>query len=230
MNQTRLVLFALFGALLFGLYLKTEINTNEPQKTQNQGLQAKVEAALDSVKENTPQSPAVPVRTLATTESEQASLSRLSELLAEYSKPAVRLKDLVQQLDKDGQAPLVTHDSNEATGEMAIVRTQSPLPGTRYFHAQFFNDGDYNSFAQHISFEYRPSPSALKEAIASIRRTFSLGEPEVSREDYAKWKLDDGHIIWVKKMAHEDLKDDPFNAYTEADIGTVRVAVEAEIH
>ncbi|NJL71061.1 MAG: hypothetical protein HC888_05310 [Candidatus Competibacteraceae bacterium] len=38
------------------------------------------------------------------------------------------------------------------------------------------------------------------------------------------------YIVWVKKMAKDDLQDDPFNSYTSADSGTVRVAVELEIH
>ena len=48
--------------------------------------------------------------------------------------------------------------------------------------------------------------------------------------DFVKWDLDEHRIIWVKKMGAEDLRDDPFNAYTAADIHTIRVAVEPEIH
>ena len=31
-------------------------------------------------------------------------------------------------------------------------------------------------------------------------------------------------------MNLEDLKDDPFNAYTQNDVGTIRMAIEMEIH
>ena len=41
------------------------------------------------------------------------------------------------------------------------------------------------------------------------------------------WKLAD---TLRGKMDADDLRDDPFNAYGPGDVGTVRVAIEAEIH
>jgi hypothetical protein len=63
-----------------------------------------------------------------------------------------------------------------------------------------------------------------------MRDSFSLSTPSTSRDGYALWKLSDGRILWVKRMDMDDLKDDPFNAYSADDVGTIRVAVESEIH
>ncbi len=164
------------------------------------------------------------------TERERNALLEMAATLARFTQPNITLKDLVDYLESNRQEPLTTRNSNPYTGEMAIVRTQSPLPGTRYFHAQYFNGEDGEAFVQHMSFEYKPGPSAMADAVAAVQRAFSLGSPEAEHEGYVQWALKNGYIIWVKKMAPEDLKDDPFNAYTAEDAGTIRVAIEAEVH
>jgi hypothetical protein len=158
------------------------------------------------------------------------SLKKMTGVLSRFAKPTAQVKDLIALLNEFHQEPVTTHDANPYSGEMAIVRTRQPLPGTRYFHAQFFNDQAGIPFVQHMSFEFKPGPTSFVEAVAAVREEFNLPEPQESRADYAKWNLPDGHIVWVKTMDHSDLAEDPFNAYTVADIGTVRVAVEAEIH
>ncbi len=49
-------------------------------------------------------------------------------------------------------------------------------------------------------------------------------------QDYVLWKTGNGRIVYVQKMALKDLKDNPFNAYTKDDVGTIKVAVELDIH
>jgi len=163
--------------------------------------------------------------------SEMDSLENLSRTLSQVGQAPLPLKNLVEGLQKSGQEPLVVRDANPDTGEMIIVRTKSPLPGTRYFHAQYFTGEGGERFVQHMSFEFKPGPQSMSEAIASVEKTFpNLSRPKVKREDYVQWSLDRDYIVWVKKMSLADLRDDPFNAYSAADNGTIRVAVELEIH
>lgn len=159
------------------------------------------------------------------------ALEALGQMLSQADRGTLKLNDLLQELVRTGQEPLVARDSNPDTGEMLVVRTKSPLPGTRYFHAQYFTDENGERFVQHMSFEYKPSPTAMAEAVAMVERNFSdLSRPIVQREDYVKWKKGHDYVVWVKKMNPSDLRDDPFNAYTISDNGTIRVAVELEIH
>lgn len=152
----------------------------------------------------------------------------MAEILFQFTQNRRSLKELLQDLQS--QKPLVVRDANPFTGEMAIVRTREPLPGTRYFHAQYFAGSDQDPFVQHMSFEFQPGPQAMSDAIQTVSGAFHLGAPEVQRDDYILWSLANGYILWIKKMNREDLQSDPFNAYTAADDGTIRVAIEAEIH
>lgn len=161
----------------------------------------------------------------------RAGLNNMTDTLYKFTRPGQSLKNLVDFLESSNQEPVTTHNANDVTGQMAIVRTKSPLKGTRYFHAQYFSDAEHgDGFVQHMSFEVQPGPTAMNDTVAALKNTFGLKQPETSREGYSLWKLEDGRILWVKKMDLEDLKDDPFNAYSSADVGTVRVAIEAEIH
>lgn len=162
---------------------------------------------------------------------ESDSLDSMGHTLGQVGQVSFTLKSLLEELQKSGQQPLVVHDNNPDSGEMIIVRTKSPLPGTRYFHAQYFTDEGGDRFVQHMSFEFKPGPDAMAAAVATVERNFpNLSRPVVQREDYVKWTLDNNYIVWVKKMASRDLQDDPFNSYAASDDGTIRVAVELEIH
>ncbi len=158
------------------------------------------------------------------------SLAEMAGILFQFTQPGSQLKDLVYFLQNERQEPLVAHDNNPFTGEMAIVRTRKPLPGTRYFHAQYFSDEAGVGFVQHMSFEFKPGPTAMNEAISAVQDAFHLSSPESARDGYAKWKLDDQRILWIKRLEGDELRDDPFNAYGPGDNGTIRVAIEVEIH
>lgn len=160
------------------------------------------------------------------------SLSNLTHLLSNAIKPEVGLKDLVHQLNKSEQQPLVVSDRNKYTGEMVTVRTKNPPPGTRYFHAQVMDDPNLpgKGFVQHIGFEFRKSPSAFKEAIQEVQRNFGVGEPHERYPHFVKWKLKDAYVVWIKEMDEDDLADNPFNAYSVEDKGTIRIVVEQDIH
>lgn len=160
-----------------------------------------------------------------------ASLEDMSRTLFQFTRPDSRLADLVQYLDSSRQQPLVTHNSNPDSGDMVIVRTKSPLPGTRYFHAQYFSDENNNSFVQHMSFEFKPGPTAMNDAVSAVEKAFpDLPSPKIQNGNFVQWDVPGGYVLWIKKMQSNDLQDDPFNAYTDEDVGTVRVAMELEIH
>lgn len=161
---------------------------------------------------------------------DQGNLQTMVSMLSEFTKADANISDLLSHLESAEQKPTVTRDVNSSSGEMHVIRTRKPLSGTRYFHAQYFTNDNGEAFVQHMSVEFQPSPTALAEAITAVQKSFNVGAPLVQTASYAKWMLGEGHIIWVKKMELEDLQDDPFNAYTESDRGTIRLAVEAEIH
>ena len=165
------------------------------------------------------------------TADELASLAKMTLTLFNFTQAESRLQDLLQFLEGSGQKPVVVNNSNADTGEMAIVRTASPLPGTRYFHAQYFSDAGEKGFVQHMSFELKSGPGAMTSAEVAVQNNFpNLPNPRRRTADYVQWDLPNGQILWIKKLATNDLKDNPFNAYTAGDLGTIRVAVELEIH
>ncbi|ATH06760.1 hypothetical protein BIY24_02030 [Halobacteriovorax marinus] len=165
------------------------------------------------------------------TDSAGQSLVELGEIVSEFGRRNLDLEALKNSLTKSGLDIVSTKDSNPYTGSMTVLRTNNSLPGTRYFHAQVFTDEAGKPFVQHMSFEYRPSADAFAEAVAAAKKTFGLTKvADVRKDGFYSWNTDDGYIIWIKRMTKEDLKDDPFNAYTDKDVGTIRVAKEIEIH
>lgn len=209
------------AATLLAIYWSADRPKTTAKTAEAKVIAIKAKPTAASAKINSARQPAavIPVAN---------SLTEMTSTLARFAKPRADLRDLLDTIQD--QQPVITHDSNSVTGEMAIVRTKKPLPGTRYFHAQFFNNEDGQPFVQHMSFEFKPGPTAMADAVQAVHSAFGVQSPETQREGYAKWDLPDGHILWVKKMDRDDLKDDPFNAYSDSDVGTVRVVLEAEIH
>lgn len=165
------------------------------------------------------------------TTSNQTHLQDMTQTLFQFTRPESQLRDLVDYLERNRQEPIIVRNSNPDTGEMVTVRTKSPLPGTRYFHAQYMTDENNKGFVQHMSFEYQPGPTAMNDAIAAVQNAFpNLAAPQSHKEDFIRWNLDEDYIVWIKRMGPKDLENDPFNAYTSEDVGTVRVAIELEIH
>lgn len=160
----------------------------------------------------------------------QENMQNMVQILSHFSRPQASISDLVSHLEKSKQKPVVTRDANPSTGEMHIVRTLKPSLGTRYFHAQFFTNDDGSSFVQHMSVEFKSGPEAMTNTISAVQNSFGLKAPKIQNAGYALWDLPNHQIVWVKSMTKEDLRDDPFNAYSDSDIGTIRLAVEAEIH
>ncbi|MCO4794060.1 MAG: hypothetical protein KC493_10125 [Bacteriovoracaceae bacterium] len=162
---------------------------------------------------------------------EENSLSSLAEVLTIFGNSPIGYEPLVDQLRDWDLEPVVAKDTNQYTGTMAVIRTKSTLPGTRYFHAQYFSDENGENHLQHMSFEFRPGDGAFQKAKDYVVKKFKLkSKPAMDKPDFASWNIPNGYLVWVKVMGPEDLKDDPFNAYTIKDKGTIRVAMELEIH
>ncbi len=172
----------------------------------------------------------LPAQTKSSSPSEIASLNEMASIVSQFTQPDHPLTELVDRLQKSGQEPKIFRDANSETGEMIIVRGDSPLPGTRYFHAQYFTDDAGERFVQHMSFEFKPAPDAMAAAISAVEKNFNVSSPTHRREDYVRWKLGDHKIVWVKRLSDDDMAHDPFNAYSAADRGAVRLAVEDDVH
>ena len=159
------------------------------------------------------------------------ALEFMTNTLFDAVQPNFDMEDLVRSLELSKQTPYLTKDSNPDTGEMTIVRTKTPYPGTRYFHAQYFSGEGAERLVQHLSFEFKPGAKSFSQVVSALKKSFpNLGQAKAQREGYMKWELDNGYILWAKKLTRDDLHDDPFNAYTAQDLGTVRVAIELDIH
>lgn len=164
---------------------------------------------------------------------EIASVQKFMDLAFRYARPTEKPSALLKELETLNLAPVATQDFNDDTGKMVIIRTNETLEGARYFHAQFFEDEHKQTFLQHLSFEIRPSPDAMDQAVKMIEE--KLGTKVVPLQtptsDYALYKAPGDYIVWVKRLDYEDLKDDPFNARDpKTDVGTLRVAIEKDIH
>jgi hypothetical protein len=220
--------FAFFALILAILIWQIASNRHQP-RIERQFTTAKALPNPPPQSSNT-LTPQAKVMRAPASRRPQDGLITMVEVLSQFSKSETGVNDLIDHLNRLEQKPVVTRDANPFSGEMHVVRTRKPLLGTRYFHAQYFTNDEGQAFVQHMSVEFKASPTAMDEAVASVQKSFGLPAPKPRTANYAQWKLSDGHILWVKKLNNEDLQDDPFNAYTSADVGTIRVAVEAEIH
>jgi Na+-transporting methylmalonyl-CoA/oxaloacetate decarboxylase gamma subunit len=165
-------------------------------------------------------------------EKEKESLIEFSRLMQIQASTTGDYDQLVKQLKEKNLKPRVMNDGNQFTGEMTVVRTDSTIPGARYFHAQYFDDENGKKFIQHLSFEIKPSHDSFEATKYTIAKTFGIeGTPKYEKDGYILWDTKDGKVLWVKKLEAEDLKNVPFNAYDASkDVGTIRVATELEIH
>lgn len=139
---------------------------------------------------------------------------------------------LVQKLTEAGLKPLVVQDFNDVTGKMIVVRTEETLPGTRYFHAQYFEDENKQPFLQHMSFEFRPGEKSLDQAIAAVQKAFpkNIGPVQKCTRDYGAWEYGE-MTAWCHELGEQDIQnDDPNRARSKEDIGAVKCAIEQNPH
>jgi hypothetical protein len=141
------------------------------------------------------------------------------------------LQSTLDLLQKMQMQPSLIQETNRDTGTLSVVRTEKPLKGTRYFHAQYFSSDKQKPFLQHMSFEIPPGKESLRTAAQSIKDTFgSLPPADVQTPDMIAWTWKGKYTIWAMKLSKDALVSDAFNAYSAQDEGTVRIAVELDIH
>lgn len=217
-KHTIIILISIVALLGLGVYFL------QPAATTNQ-TEPFLEPVVISHKED-PSHPSAPL-TPAEASAAKSSLKQMTLTLASFTVQEKPFDELIASLKKDQQEPVQIRDKNPYTGEMIIVRTKSPPPGTRYFHAQYFIDEHQRPFAQHMSFEFRPSPEAMEQAIEMIREAFpDIGIPTEESRNFIQWDLPHGYVVWVKRLDQQDISNNPFNAYTPGDIGSIRIAIE----
>jgi hypothetical protein len=222
---TTLTTILVVGGLFFLLRKKAAL---QPTAILGDQTEAPVATTSSPVVPPLPSSPVSSSGDRLAPSAKQENMQKLANVLFEFSRPSQSFSHLIQYLRDSGQEPFVARDKNESTGELMIVRTKSPFPGTRYFHAQYFSDNGQDRFMQHMSFEIPSGPMAMSEAVQAVKKSFpGLNQPKVQSSDFTAWDAGDGFTVWVKRLNAEELKDNPFNAYTKDDAGTVRIAIEA---
>lgn len=166
-------------------------------------------------------------------ENERESLLFFADTLSDFTTEQASMGQLVERLKAKNIDPFVMKDENAYTGSMEVVRTQKVIPGTRYFHAQYFSDGSSESrekTLQHMSFEFRPGENSFDGVKAAFMKAFGLtGRPVLEKNGFVSWRKGP-YTLWINTQSKEDMANDPFNAYDDNDIGTIRAAVELEIH
>lgn len=156
------------------------------------------------------------------------SVKTLVSTFVKYDRGRAGLNSFIKELTDAGLEPLMAKDENPYTGKMLVVRTKGALEGTRYLHAQYFEDDDKNKepFRQHISFEIRGSPNCMSEAKAAIEGMLGkkLGTPvKPPTDSWVEWHVD-GYSWWIHRLTLDDIPNNPYNARTKRDVGVCEVA------
>lgn len=162
-------------------------------------------------------------------ESMQKINTKLNEIFTNRESPQA----LVDYFEEEKLQPEMSKTSNEYTGTMMMIRTQKSIPGVRYFHAQYMGDDPEHTFLQHFSYEFRPSSNSMERSIQSAEGTFSLSNKKIYREgDFITYDIgEDGQYeLSIEKADWESLKNDPYNAHSKDDVGTVITRIELKIH
>ena len=165
----------------------------------------------------------------------EESLSFYGSALKNLILGDVELSKLLSELEAMGLNPSRVEDKNDYTGNMTIIRTNENLPGTRYFHGQFFSNENGGHDLQHLSFDFEGGISDMSQIGNVLSQSMGISStPEVSRDGYRKFRVNESYILWAKLLTkddYNDMKSDPYKAYSQSDIGKViRVAIEQEIH
>lgn len=165
----------------------------------------------------------------------EEGLARVHEKVAKLYAKKNGEEELIEFFKENGLSPKVSRDSNPYTGSMTMIRTEKGFEGSRYYHAQFFTDETGNSYLQHLSTEFRPGPQAFETVQALMEKTYGVSDGKLSRDgNFIQYALNDNgveRVLWIKKMDQSDFDNALFNAYDpKTDMGTIRVAIELEIH
>jgi hypothetical protein len=159
------------------------------------------------------------------------SAQMLTSMFNEFKRPEFRKSDFIDFLIKQGLEPEFNFDEVEGIDNLSIIRTANTLKGIRYIHAQYTGESGEDEILQHLSFEMRPSITAFKDAKALLEESFpGLDQPlKDTAENMVVYKHE-GYVVWIKELDEDDVRSDPFNPRTSEDIGSVKVAIEYDIH
>ena len=166
---------------------------------------------------------------------ELSSVEQLVRLMALQSSSSrenskILVSNLLRDLNSLGLLPVVQRDSHPIAGDLIIIRTQNTLVGTRYFHAQFMTDRSAQEYLQHLSFEIRPTKDSFVRAIEMIRKSFGTLKITGQSDQSFDAETSRGYSIWIEPLLKSDLVGHLFNAYSENDVGTIRVVIEKNPH
>ena len=189
-----------------------------------------------------PSAAALKLRETPLSAEEAKSVKTITASMAKFVRAGSRKPQAMLNAFKSlGMAPVMAKDFNPYTGKMLIIRADNPLPGTRYNHAQYFEDESKQAFPQHISVEVRPgkdsfdvTEAAIVAALKDVNPNAKLGKPDFSSRDgtVKKWNLADGYEARLGVMTKEKLSEPSvFNAYNPVeDQGTTRFTIEQNPH
>lgn len=164
---------------------------------------------------------------------EEQSLHQAHETIAKVFANKENPEVFINFLKENELAPEQSVNSNEYTGTMVMIRSGKGLPGTRYFHAQYMGDDPQNTFLQHLSFQYKPGKDSLARAVNSAEASFDLKDKKSYRNgEFITYNIgEEGtHQLSIEKAKLENLKNDPYNAYTKEDEGVIITRIELKIH
>ena len=170
------------------------------------------------------------------TPQEKGSVHTMASTLFKFALTKTSPKFLIKELEAQGLKPVLGQDRNAYTGAMVTVRTEEALPGTRYAHAQYFQDGDKEPILQHYSIEIKPGPDSYETAHAELLQLsaqYAGNKYKLTKidENMEQVELPHGYVAHIKKLNADDLRDNPINAHDlKADVGTVRMAIELNPH
>jgi hypothetical protein len=231
--KTKLVISALLLLIGSAFYFSKTSKFNSIDLTQKNTIKIKQSTLPDKLSDN---------HILAKTEKlsefsnftidEKKSLLILTSLLNDGAKGDLPKDSFIEDLKELKLKPVVMKDQNEYTGTLNIIRTKDTLPGTRYIHAQYFEDENMPALLQHLSFEFRGGDKAFDLVKKVVQEQLQITTFPVQQSDaFISWRVGKRNV-WIKKLNLEDIsKDNPFNSYDlKNDVGTIRVAIELEIH
>lgn len=153
------------------------------------------------------------------------------DLLKKQNLSNFKMMKFIESLKDSGMevASYLNGDSG-MNDEMYLLKNTKAIPGLRYFHGQVFKQ-DGKERLQHLSFEYPKGENSFNQAVSVVYENFVDKEtPSVLTDEYALWELKSGHIVWVKKQSKEEVLENPIYPHDENDAGTIKIAIEEEIH
>lgn len=161
----------------------------------------------------------------------EKSIIYLAERFKDLKNPNSTKTDLIEILKKYNLEPEISIDQTDGIPNLSIIRTAKTFNGLKYIHAQYEGNSPEDEKLQHFSFEIDPSPNAFENSVRLVQQALpDLGTLVPDTDEKFKIYKYGNYVVWIAERDWSELKNDPFNAYTKKDIGTVRIAIQFDIH